>query len=132
MTFCHNKNMLKISKKYMFMCVQNTSTWNRMLFCSTKTSFINAIVDLNTRIQLLLSGSVTECCPSVVSGISVSGGYMVFLCMTRAPSSKNSRFDTHIRRKVPSDARMEPPIHVVYKRSWGAKILKQKTIKVII
>lgn len=99
-----------------------------MLFCSTETLFTNAIVDWITHVRMPPYGDVTKCWPRVVNGIS--GGYMVFLCMTRAPSSKNSLFDTHIRRKVPNDAKIEPPIHVVYKRSWGAKIYKKKTITV--
>jgi hypothetical protein len=46
----------------------------------------------------------------------------VFLWIARCPSSSYSLFDTHIFLKVSSDARIEPPIQVEYKRSWGADI----------
>jgi hypothetical protein len=46
----------------------------------------------------------------------------VFLWIARCPSSSYSLFDTHIFLNVSRDARIEPPIHVEYKRSWGADI----------
>jgi hypothetical protein len=46
----------------------------------------------------------------------------VFLWIARCPSSSYSLLDTHIFLKVSRDARIEPPIHVEYKRSWGADI----------
>ncbi|PSN32949.1 hypothetical protein C0J52_22552 [Blattella germanica] len=41
----------------------------------------------------------------------------VFLWIARCPSSSYSRFETHIFLKVSSDAKIEPPIQVEYKRS---------------
>jgi hypothetical protein len=46
----------------------------------------------------------------------------VFRWTARCPSSSYSLFDTHIFLKVSRDARIEPPIQVEYKRSWGADI----------
>jgi hypothetical protein len=46
----------------------------------------------------------------------------VFLWIARCPSSSYSLLDTHIFLKVSRDARIEQPIHVEYKRSWGADI----------
>jgi hypothetical protein len=52
----------------------------------------------------------------------------VFLWIARCPSSSYSLFDTHIFLKVSSDARIEPPIQVEYKRSWGADICNNNII----
>lgn len=49
--------------------------------------------------------------------------YSDFADKTLAPCSKYSALDTHMLRKVDNDARIDPPIHVVYMRSGGAAIL---------
>lgn len=52
--------------------------------------------------------------------------------ITLCPSSSYSRFETHIRLKVSSDAKIEPPIQVEYSRSCGAAIYEhEKRIDII-
>lgn len=47
--------------------------------------------------------------------------------IARTPSSSNSLLLTHIFLKVSKEARIEPPIQVLYNRSWGADICHHRT-----
>ena len=46
--------------------------------------------------------------------------------MTDLPASSYSFLETHILRNVSRLAKIEPPIHVEYKRSWKIKYFKSK------
>lgn len=106
-------------------CIKFISTRNNWRLRLKKRRLKNTLNWLIYRPHVRQPTGMVGRCVSVLfdpKGHDSDWDYIVFLWITRAPSSKNSRFDTHIRRKVPNEARIEPPIHVVYKRSCGAKI----------
>lgn len=70
--------------------------------------------------ETTLQRKKNRCLPSPF--LFLGRGQNVFLCIMSGSSAYSSA-ETHNRLNVLRPARMDPPIHVLYFRSGGAKIL---------